>query len=142
MVIRVLDDSLSFFRENLIVLTKFTIMKKDIIITKKINKIILINIILSIVVLLLLFLVSTFWIGTQKQHEEIMNKNLFSFITNRLLLSVSFILGSVIILWIINVGLKRLFKLAEYNIGKVIIIETAVYILCSIIFVIIGIIHW
>lgn len=119
-----------------------SIEKENCIITKKIYKVIGINIGLSIIVLFLLFMVSTFWIGTQKQHEEIIAKNLGSFIINRLLFSVSFIFVSVIILWIINVGLKRLFKLAKYNIRKVIITETAVYILCSIIFVFIGIIRW
>lgn len=98
----------------------------------------IINVCISIFVLLLLFFVSSFWIGTQKQHEEIINENLFSFIMFRVLLNLFFVLVSIAVLWIINIGLKHLFKLTEYNILKTIVFESIIYVLSSIAFVIIG----
>ena len=96
-----------------------------------------INILLSVIILLIIFVVSTFWLGSKEQHEQVVNNGLNFFFT-RLSISITVAVISVLLLWLINIVLKKILKCVNYKLKKVLIIEIVVYALCSVLFVIIG----
>lgn len=107
--------------------------------TKKIILINVINIGLSIIVLFVLFFLAIFWIGSKEQHEQILSNGLASFFLIKLFIDIIAVLVALAVLWLINIGLKYLFKMPDYNIKKIIMLEAIIYILSSIVFILIGV---
>jgi hypothetical protein len=96
-----------------------------------------VNIFFSAIILLIIFIASTFWLGSKEHHEQAVNDGLCFFFT-RLAISLVIVVVSTLLLWLINIGLKKILKCDNYKLKKVLLIEIVVYTLCSLLFVIIG----
>lgn len=103
--------------------------------TKRKNNVfvIIINIIFTIAGIGVLYLSSTFWMGSKEDYTEMVNKSYWSFFVNRLFFNL--LIGLVLVAGVgfINWLLQKITK-AKEGIGKILMIDFIIFTVCSIIF--------
>lgn len=98
-----------------------------------------INVVLSIIIVVTLFFITIFSIGSKEHHEDIIKNSRTSFILSKLFINSLFIVLCMLILLIINLILKKIFNTKNYKIGKTLILETFIYLIFALIFILISI---
>lgn len=102
---------------------------------KSIKILVGINIGTYILVLIFLFFVSTFWLGSKEQHDKLLLENSTSFILARLTINLIVCSLGMIFISLINVLCKKLLNIKNYNTRKIIFIEILLLFVNSIIFI-------
>ncbi len=97
-----------------------------------------INALLVVCGLVVLFFVANISLGTQEHHEQMIAASVSKYFFGRLLINIIVTLAAVLLIWLLNIMLKKLFKLANLRTVRIAMLQLIVFILSSVVFILIG----
>ncbi|WP_018473896.1 hypothetical protein [Echinicola pacifica] len=95
---------------------------------------IVVNLIMTVVGIAVLYFTSLFWMGSQKDYQELVNKSYWYFFANRLLFNLLIGLAIILVIGFINWLVQKITK-AKMGIRKVLMIDFLIFTICSIAFI-------